>query len=339
MQATRFYRALLCALALVLAAATTASAENYRWKIATLAPDGVGWARQVKLILFPWLTEITHGEMNPKVYWGGVMGDDEDYVKKMRIGQLDGAGFSGQGVNLAVPEMSVLELPFIFRDYDEVDYVKSKMRGAFDKLARENGYMLLAWIDQDFDQMYSVNWPLSKPEHFVKSRFLTWYGPLEEALLRSLGARPIPVNVPEITASIRQGVVDSSISPAIWMVGAQLYSKVRYVNPVRIRYSPAVILVTIKAWESLPQRHRQGILETRDETEVEFCVKVREENEKCLNAMIAYGVQKVEMTPDEVAWMKEATRPLWEQMAGELYPGETLEKLKAHLAEYRSKNH
>ncbi|MFH2098310.1 MAG: TRAP transporter substrate-binding protein DctP, partial [Pseudomonadota bacterium] len=97
---------------------------KYLWKMATLAPDSVGWARQIKKIVDPWMDEVTNHELATKVYWGGIMGDDEDYVRKMHIGQLDGAGLSGQGVTLAVPEMAVLELPFLFEGWNEVDYVK-----------------------------------------------------------------------------------------------------------------------------------------------------------------------------------------------------------------------
>ncbi|MBU2490445.1 MAG: TRAP transporter substrate-binding protein DctP [Proteobacteria bacterium] len=309
---------------------------KYLWKMATLAPDSVGWARQIKKIVDPWMDEVTNHELATKVYWGGIMGDDEDYVRKMHIGQLDGAGLSGQGVTLAVPEMAVLELPFLFEGWNEVDYVKKNMRDSFDALALARGYKIQSWIDQDFDQLYSTRLPLSKPEHFARSRFLTWYGPLEEEMLKALGANPIPVNVPEASASIRQGIVDSVLSPAIWMVGAQMYSVVRYVNPVRIRYSPALILVTLEAWNKLPEIHRKNILDTRYPVEQRFCDEVRKDNQKCLDAMIAYGLKKVDMLPQDLEEMKARTLPVWDAMAGTLYPAETLEELKTHLKTCRA---
>ncbi len=338
MKRIRFTRVAISALALVFFLSGSARAEApFKWKMATLAPDGVGWARQIKKIVDPWMDEVTEHQLATKVYWGGIMGDDEDYVRKMHIGQLDGAGLSGQGVTLAVPEMAVLELPFLFEGWDEVDCVKREMRDDFDKIAMSRGYKITSWIDQDFDQLYSVNFPLTKPDQFAKSKFLTWYGPLEEAMLKSLGSNPIPVNVPEASASIRQGIVDSVLSPAIWMVGAQMYSTVKYVNPVRIRYSPALILVTVEAWEKIPEKYRTRILDTRYPVEQRFCDEVRKDNARCLDAMLRYGMKKVEMTPQEMAEMKARTLPVWDAMAGKLYPAETLAELKKHLADYRAK--
>ena len=116
---------------------------KYTWKIATLAPDGVGWAVYVKKELFQELANRTHGDFQIDVYWGRTMGDDEDYISKMRVGQLDGAGLSGGSVMMVCPEMSVLTLPYLFNNYDEVDFIRSKMRDTFSKLCEKNGYKML----------------------------------------------------------------------------------------------------------------------------------------------------------------------------------------------------
>lgn len=117
-----------------------AKVAQYRWKFGTLAPKGVGWARHINETVLPAVREATDGNLAIKNYWGGVMGDEEDYIRKMHIGQLQGAGMSGQGAVLVCPEMAVVELPFMFQNYDEVDYIKSKMKQTFDGIMRENGY-------------------------------------------------------------------------------------------------------------------------------------------------------------------------------------------------------
>jgi len=71
--------------------------------------------------------------------------------------------------------------------------------------------------------------------------------------------------------------------------------------------------------------------------EQRFCDEVRKDNARCLDAMLRYGMKKVEMTPQEMAEMKARTLPVWDAMAGKLYPAETLAELKKHLADYRAK--
>lgn len=307
-----------------------------RWKLATLAPKGVGWAQHIEHVLLPAIDQATDNALQMKWYWGGIMGDDEDFIKKMRINQLQGMGFSGQGITIACPAMAVIELPFLFENADEVDHIKNTMRSDFDALLADSGFVLLHWVDQDFDQIYSVQMPFDSVEDFKHSKFLTWYGPLEEKLLARLGASPIPVNVPEVATSVRQGIVDSMVAPAIWMVGSQMYGVVKFINPVHIRYSPAGLLVTLDAWEGLEGKHREEILKSRTATENKFNVGLRSDNKKAIEAMVKYGVHLVEMKPDDLADLKKSAVGVWDEVTGDLFPEELLEKMLSELDDFRA---
>ncbi|MFH2099439.1 MAG: TRAP transporter substrate-binding protein DctP, partial [Pseudomonadota bacterium] len=242
---------------------------------------------------------------------------------------------AAQGTVLACPEMAVLELPFLFNDYGEVDHIRDTMLSDFEKYMEVQGFKFVAWIDQDFDQIYSTKYPISKLSDFARARFVTWFGPLEQVMLQRLGAAPIPVNVPEIAASVRQGIVDAQFSPAIWMVGTQMYSVVRFVNPIRMRYSPATIIVSVEAWDALPEDYKEGIWSNRIRTQRLFVADTRRDNEKCLEAMISYGVKEVRTSPEDEAEIRARAITIWDDMADELYPRVLLDKVMAQLAQYR----
>jgi TRAP-type C4-dicarboxylate transport system substrate-binding protein len=327
---------LLAALVTVcLAAPARAEDGAVNWKIGTLAPKRVGWAKHIEGVLHPALDKATEGKLDLKWYWGGIMGDDEDYIKKMRVGQLQGMGASAQGLALGCPEMGIVMLPFMFRSLEEVWHIKREMRVNFEEIARKNGFALLYWIDQDFDQIYSAKFPMSAPGDFSKAKIITWYGTVEEKMLGALGAVPVPVNVPEVSPSMRQGLADTVIAPALWMIGAQMYSVVRYVNPVKIRYSPGGLLVLKEAWDGLPEQWRAGIMAGRPDVEERFSKQVAAENTRSVEAMVQYGVRKVEMSPAEVAEIQKRTAPVWDALAGEVYPKALLDELKAKLGAYR----
>ncbi len=322
----------------IFCAQAQAGDKQFYWKFATLAPDGVGWARQLKIHVLPVVEQVTEGTVKTKIYWGGVMGDDEDIIKKMRIGQLDGAGLSGQGVTLACPPMSVVELPFLFHSWDEVDYIKSKMRAQFDQLLADDGYMAISWNDQDFDQVFSTKSPMANLSDFKEAKFITWYGPIEEALLTSLGSHPVKVNVPEAATSVRQGIVDAAIAPAAFVVGAQLYSKIPYVNTMKIRYSPALILLSMQAWESLPEAYRNEFFRVRPGVEKNYNTAVRKDNEKSLAALLKYGMKETKMTDADYKAVHDQAVTIWDELAGDEFPEEVLEELKGHLEDFRTKN-
>lgn len=310
---------------------------TYCFKLASLAPKNIGWAKHIREIIHPALKNATQGNVELKWFWNGVMGNDKDYIQKMKIGQLHGAAFSGQGVVLVCPEMSVLELPFLFRDYDEVDYVRQKMIKTFDRYVEHRGYKLIIWADQDFDQIYSVKYKMDRLEDFGKARFLTWYGPMEHKLLTTLGSSPVPSNVTEVSPSIVQGVGDALIAPAIWVLGTQLYTRFKYVNPVHIRYSPTAVFVTMDAWNSIPKTYQKNIIAMRSKEAYTFRKKTRQDSKKSYDVMVAKGgLQVTHMKPEDLNQLREESMKIWDDMAGHDFPKELLDEVRSHLKQYRA---
>lgn len=311
----------------------------YLVKMGTLAPEGVGWASLIKNVINPGIYKLSSGLIYLNWYYGGTMGDDQDILAKMRNGQLQGGGFSGQGILMACPEMALIELPFMFESYDEVEYVYSKYRGRINKWFEKHGYHLLLLAEQDFDQVYSTKHPIKTPDDFKNSRFLTWYGVVEEKVLKAAGASPLPIRVPEVAASIRTGVCDAFISPSIWAVGTQMYTVMKYLNPMHIRYSPAGGVISMQLWNQLPEEVQIALDYYVMSIEKDFRRQVRESNEKCLKAMYKYGMKEVKMTPAELDILKKKVMPVWDELAEKgYYTKAELSELKALLADYRANN-
>ncbi len=311
--------------------AAMAEQREFRWKIATLAPKNVGWAQQVNSLVLPWISHATNDALKLKIYWGGVMGNDQEYLQKMKIGQLQGAGVSGMGANMACPEFSILGLPFLFKSYDEVDYIRRLMFSTFDYYFSSHGYKMLMWIDQDFDECFSTKYPMTSLDDFKKCRFQNWYGPVEAATVQALGASPIVTTVIEGHSAFRSGVIDTAFGPAVYYAGSQLFTAMRYVNPMKIRYAPGIILVVKKEWEALPEDLQDNLEAGRDRVQAAFVKGTRDENQKTLEGMIKYGIKLTELSPSVRAEFVKRTRPVWDQFAGQLYPKHLLDEVLRYL--------
>ncbi|MEW5737247.1 MAG: TRAP transporter substrate-binding protein DctP [Thermodesulfobacteriota bacterium] len=336
--------ALFAAVAFALLGAAGAFAEKaepsqpeFRWRFATLAPKDYGWARHINALVLPAIEKAAEGKLSIKVYWGGVLGDDQDYITKMEEGSLEGAGLSGRGVTLAMPETSVLEIPFLFNGYEEVDCVKAALHGEFGRIAEKHGFFLVGWVDQDFDQIYSVDKPLACPADFLGVSFQAWYGPLEDAFLQELSAKLVPVAVPRFSEAMRAGKVKASISPAAWMVGSQMYSVVKYINPIRVRYSPAMILLRLDRWKALPKVFQDRFEAIRPDVEARFCKQVREDNAKALEAMFAYGLTEVSTSPGCRDKFDAIAERIADRFAGVLYEKSLLTQVREELRQCRAK--
>ena len=314
---------------------------KYIWKMATHAPEAIGYAVYIKKHMHPAVEKATNGEVAFDWYWGGIMGDNEDWIAKIQIDQLQGGGFDGHGTVLVAPDTAVFELPFLFNGVDEVTYVKEKMDERIVNIFEKKGYKVLLFQDQGnegFDEIYSTKKPIQTPDDLVKSRVLSWCGHVEAETLKAFNASPIPVNVPEVVTSLRSGVCDVALAPAMWWVGSQLYTITKYITQWKLRYQPATIAVSTKAWDKIPQEYQKRIDEMLPDIAIGLNEYAWDTSKKCVKAMVKYGVKEVELTPDEIAVFKNKSRPVWDKLAGKDYSRELLDEVLGYIEEYRSKS-
>ncbi|MDY6933440.1 MAG: TRAP transporter substrate-binding protein DctP [Spirochaetota bacterium] len=310
---------------------------KYIWKFGTLGQDTIKMVSILTVDLTGDILKVTNSELKCVWYMGGVMGDEEDYIAKMRINQLQGALITGTANAMACPGISVMELPFLFNNWDEVDYVRNRLRPKLSKIAEKNGFKLLFDAGVDFEHFYSTKLPMKTPEDFKKSKMLSWHGPLEVEVLKTLGASPIPVNVPEIVPSMRAGVVDSCISPSFWWLAAQLYTITKYINPLPIRYDPGVFIVSMSAWNEIPLEYRKRIMKLMPPLNKKINQELRKVCKDSYKAMITYGCKEVKMIPEEIEVFRKRTRPVWNKMIGKSYSKEMLDDVLLLLKKYRTK--
>ncbi len=111
----------LVALALISLAASLQAATI---KIATVAPDGTAWMREMRAGADA-VKKRTDGRVEIKYYPGGVMGDEPSVLRKIKIGQLQGGAFTGGELSAIVKDAQIYSLPFLFKNQEEVDKVRA----------------------------------------------------------------------------------------------------------------------------------------------------------------------------------------------------------------------
>ncbi len=124
------------------------------FKIATAAPEGSGWMREMRA----GATEIkqrTDGRVTIRFFAGGVMGNDKSVLRKMRVGQLHGGAFISGALNDISPDINLFGLPLIFRSYGEVDYVRSRMDTDLKQVIEEKGFVCFGFAEGGFALLMS----------------------------------------------------------------------------------------------------------------------------------------------------------------------------------------
>src|SRR5262245_27185504 len=135
----------LCLSALLLVA-IPARAQTVEIKLGTLAPKGSTWDVLIKEMAQKWESE-SGGRVKLRVFPGGVLGNEGDMVRKMRVGQLNAAALTYIGLHDITPEPQVIGVPMMIESYPELDFVMSKVQGDFEKKITDKGYVVLAWSE------------------------------------------------------------------------------------------------------------------------------------------------------------------------------------------------
>ena len=111
-------------------------------KMATLAPEGTDWHGLLVDLGQQW-KEATDGEVRLRIYPGGVVGDERDMIRKMRIGQIHGAAITNEGMTEINPYFTAFFMPMLYQTYEEVDFVRSRLSHELLSVTEKNGFKIL----------------------------------------------------------------------------------------------------------------------------------------------------------------------------------------------------
>lgn len=332
-------RRLVLALALAAAAAAPALAQQKTIKLATLAPEGTSWMN-VMADLDREVRERTGGAVGFKFYPGGVAGDEKVVLRKMKVGQLQGGAFSGTGLGEINPSCRVLELPFLYREYGEIDHVKSKIDGRLRAEFEKKGHVLLGWAEVGFAHMFS-NRRLMTIEDVRSSKPWVWEGdPLATEAFRAFGVNPTPLALPDVLTSLQTGLIDTVYNSPMACIGLQWFPKLKYMLAEPITCGQGAILVQKSFFDKLAPEHQQVLRELGEKHGERLKEISRKENAEAVPTLKEKGIEVLVWDPQEVAGFEPVGQKVAESLAGEgegkLFSRALLDEVRALLAEYRA---
>ena len=250
---------LLCAIALILTAPAQAKTVL---KLATVTPDHHAYtmgAREFARLV----EDATKGEVVIKVYGGGQLGKGErELLEGLQLGTLDMAVTATGPVSNFSEDMGVVDLPFLFRNYDHVDKVLDGPIGRqlLDGLEKAN-IKGLAFFENGFRNFTDSKRPLTKPADFVGLKFRTMENPVHLASVRQLGAQAVPMSWGEVYTSLQTGVIDGQENPIAIIYAFKLSEVQKYLSLTGHFYSPAPLTMSLKKFNDLKPEYQQIFME------------------------------------------------------------------------------
>jgi len=291
-----FYKIFLFLLVLSFAGQTYAGNPKYLFKVASLAPDGSVWAKRFRDFTRE-VEEKSNGEIGFKIYAGGVMGDDRAMYRKLRVGQLNGGGFTMTGISEVVPDFRVLGIPFMFNSYDEVDRVKEKLLPRFEKEFDKQGLVLMALSEVGF--IYTMSsFPITTLAELKQSKPWAPEGdPVSKVLLETVGVTPIPLSIPDVLTSLQTGLINTAFNSFYGSIVMQWFTKISFITDIPFVYAYGAFILDKKTFSRLPPHYADMMKSVAQTHFAKLLIDTRKSNEEALQVLLENNITLVKPTP------------------------------------------
>ena len=317
---------------LFLIGSSTAMGDVTTLKVALITPEGSAWTNVLNEMAEE-VERLSKGEVNFKIYPGGISGDELDVIRKMQAGRIHAAGFSGVGLGVLLPEIRILEAPLLFHDYGEVDRVKEKLYGEFAAGLEKRGYVLLGFAEAGFVYIFSKT-DISAPDWIKTTRMWAWKGdPVAETFLKILGINTYPLHVTDVNTGLETGMIDSFYSPPLAAVAFQWHSKIRYILDYPVVNSTGALVMRKEQYDRLSENNKE-ILKTAAKKYCDKLIEItRRDNQQAISIMVESGIQRVSPSEDQKKQFKENAEKSYLKNIPDLYSEELLRRVQQILNE------
>lgn len=292
-------------------------------RIATLAPSGSSWMK----VFNAWNLTIqkqTNDTLKFRFYTGGSQGDERDFVRKMRAGQMDGASITTTGLGQLVRQVLVLSVPGVFNEYQELDRVRAALNERFEGMFDQEGYTLLGWGDVGKTRLFSME-RVERPSDIKKLRPWAWKDDLIfTEFLKVVGANPVRLGVPEVYPALQTGMVDTLPASALAAVSLQWYTRLKYVSKRNSGIIVGATLIRKDKFEQLTDEQKKVLIETGIRAHVALNKMIRRDDDKSYQTVLKRGIAEVDTTQTHDEW-EAVSAQVRERLTGRIYPKSLLD--------------
>ncbi|MBI4574434.1 MAG: DctP family TRAP transporter solute-binding subunit [candidate division NC10 bacterium] len=305
-----------CALALIPGMGLTADIRVAEFDLVeahTPPPDHpytLGMVRYADLV-----KQRTNGRVAIQIHHSRQLGDERQVVEGLQLGTIHLTVTSTGPLGGFVPEMNVVDLPFLFRDADHAYKVLDgeigrSLLNKFDAV----GIKGLAYWENGFRHITTAKRPVQQPGDMKGLKIRVMENKVHQAAFRRLGSDATPMAWGEVFTSLQQGLLDAQENPIPIIYTFKLNEVQRYMSLTGHVYSPAPVLLSKKTWERLPPDIQQVMFDTAMEVASYQRGLIREQEQKQIGELRAKGMTVIE-NPDRAAF-REAMKPVFEQFQG-----------------------
>jgi TRAP-type C4-dicarboxylate transport system substrate-binding protein len=303
-------------------------------RLATLAPTGSSAHKSLAKMGEIW----GKAGANTTIYADGKMGGESQMVRRMRLGQIQVAALTAQGMAVIDESVKTLQmLPMMFRSLEEFDYVLEKVAPEIQAKFREQGFEILFWSDLGYVQFFSKD-EARRIDDFRKMKMFVWSGDTQmQSLMKTLGMHGVPLEQTEALTGLQTGLVDMATTAPVYALAGQIYRSAGHM--LKINWAPLSggLVVDKKVWDRLPAARQQQMRDAAKQAGSDIRALGRRESELAIAAMAKRGLKVIEPTAEDTADWEKFVSTLYPEIRGKIVPADIFDRIQSLVNEYRAK--
>jgi tripartite ATP-independent transporter DctP family solute receptor len=322
----------------ILALSGSALAERITVKMGTVAPEDTPWSKFAYRVRKE-IHKASKKKIRVKVYLSGVLGDEKSLVRQCQAGTIQMIGVSTAAMAAVVPELQVLELPYLFRSPREADKVLDALFDDFAALLAERGFVLAYWSENGERSFGTKEKAIRTPDDLRGLNMRAQESQVHVDTYNALGARPKAIPVTEVLSNLQTGIVDGFDNTPLFTFATSWYQGIKHYTLTRHIYQPAVVVYSKKFWDSVPEDLRPSLVPKRQQLTRWGRRGIRSLNKPLLENFTNAGIAVHKLSRSERRAFAVLTAPVHDKFRSEI--GEKgaalLDKIRATLKKIRGR--
>lgn len=237
----------------------------------------------------------SNGRYKIQTFYASSLGAEREAVESVQLGTQELTWTSSGPIPNFVPEVKILDVPFLFRDYQHARMV---LDGPIGKELLQKfepkGMKGLAWAENGFRHMTNNKRPIVNPEDMKGLKMRTVENPVHIQAYKAFGINPTPMAFSEVFTALQQGTVDGQENPISVIVANKFDQVQKHLTLTGHVYSPGIFLMNKGAFDKLPEADKKIFIDSAVEGVKANRARIDSDEKNAVADLRGKGMQVVE---------------------------------------------
>ena len=259
--------------------------------------------------------QATNGEVDIQVFPNSVLGGEKESADGIRLGSIQMGILTSSVLASWVPELQILDLPFLIRDDAHAVAANKPLTSAFSKGFEAQGFRLLGFSINGARELMS-RFPIEKPEDVKGKKMRVLQSPIHIALWKTVGANPVPIPAPEVYNALQTGVVDFFDNTATNYLSFKFFEVAPHYTKLDHIYAMGTWVVADAWWKTLPENYQKIVADAANEAQAAIPALNQKSDEAALAETQKRGA-KIFVVKDKGVW-RDLMKPVWAEFSAKI---------------------